>query len=195
MRPKNTAIQSAENTAENITIEPKEDSISLKFEEASDIAPKPEKPSRVKKLLSNVLVTTDEQEQAEKKTRRKVSRFFTKNIMLVVGALAFLINLLVPEEYKQVFYVNEQSYSYLPSDEQLKNIVEPLARIADRHTSIADISPDVMDLIASGQAAMVYGMELRATMLLKSHLDKLEKEKAQQNKMQEMRNNYNGFNA
>src|SRR5579883_1258300 len=85
----------------------KEETVSLKFEEATDIAPKAEKPSRVKKLLSNVIITHDEQEQAEKKTRRKVSRFFQKNIMFVVGGLVFLINLLVPEEYKEVFYVNE----------------------------------------------------------------------------------------
>lgn len=168
-----------------------EDTISLSFVEAED-ALEPEKPNKLKKAFTSVFTTTEEE---EKKPRKKKSTFFVKHTYLVVGGLLFCIHLLVPEEYKAVFYVNEQSYQYLPTEEQLSEILTPLARIADRHTQIADINPDILDVLACAQASAAYGMELRATIILKAHIDKKAKEEARMKDQEIWRNRVNGLNA
>lgn len=169
-----------------------QETVSLKFEEAEDVV-EPEKPSRVKAAFKQVFTTTDEEEANAKKPRKKKSTFFVKNVELVVGGMLFCIHLLVPENYKETFYVNETAYQYLPTEKQLSEIITPLARIADRHTHIADINPDILDVLACGQACAVYGMELRATIILKAHIDKKAKqeEKVQNNEM--WRNRINGL--
>jgi len=163
-----------------------QETVSLQFVEADDTIP-PEKPSRLKKAFTQVFTTTDEEDKPTKKTRKK-STFFVKNTELVVGGMLFCIHLLVPDEYKEIFYVNEQPYQYLPTEKQLSDILTPIARIADRHTHIADINPDVLDVLACGQSCAAYGMELRATIILKAYIDKKAKQDEKVKNMQ-----HNGF--
>lgn len=166
------------------------ETVSLTIAEATDVV-EPEKPSRLKRAIKNVF-TTDEEE--DKKPRRKRSTFFVKHTPLVIGGMLFCIHLLCPEEYKEVFFVNEKQYQYLPTEEQLSEILTPIARIADRHTHIADINPDVLDIIASGQACVAYGMELRATLILKAHIDKKAREEEKARQTEVWRNRLNGLN-
>jgi hypothetical protein len=172
----------------NVTPEEK-DAVTLSLVEAEDIAPTQEKkPNRIKQVASHIFNTLDSEEQTDKKPRRKRSNFFVKNVALIIGILFFIINLLVPEKYKESFFINEKEYSLLPTNDQLESMVVPLLRIADRHTSIATVNPDVMDIIASSQSVAAYGMELRATILLKKHIEQQEKEKAEQERLTEWRN-------
>jgi hypothetical protein len=155
-----------------------EESVNINFVEADDTAP-PEKPRRFKKVFSNVFLSEDENEK--KAARKKKSTFFVKNVPLITGGLLFCIHLLTPDEYSEVFYVNEKPYQYLPTDTQVNDVLVPIARIADRHTNITEINPDLLDILASGQAIVAYGMELRATMLLKRFLDEKERKEAMKN--------------
>lgn len=170
-----------------------ENTVSLKFEEATDVV-EPEKPGKLKAAFKNVFTTTDEEEANAKKPRRKKSTFFVKHVELVCGGMLFCIHLLVPENYKETFYINETAYQYLPTEKQLSEMLTPLARIADRHTHIADINPDILDVLACGQACAAYGMELRATLILKAHIDKQQKEQAKHEQNEIWRNRLNGFN-
>lgn len=170
-----------------------EESVALNFVEADDTLPPEKEPSRLKKAFSNVFLTTEEEEKNEKKPRRKKSTFFVKNTPLVCGGMLFLIQWLVPEEYKEVFFVQEKAYQLTPTQEQLMDMLTPLARIADRHTHLADINPDVLDAIASGQAVVAYGMELRATLILKAHLERQAKEAHKMQNVEVWRERINGF--
>lgn len=171
-----------------------EETVSLQFVEADDVAP-PEKPRKLKKAFESVFLTTDEEEAQAKKPKRKKSTFFVKNVEIVVGGMLFCIHLLVPDEYKEVFYVNEKPYQYLPTDKQLSDILTPIARIADRHTHIADVNPDILDILACIQASAAYGMELRATLILKAYIDKQQKQEQKKNDMELWRNRLNGLTS
>lgn len=189
---------SVENESSNQD-QDQEQAITLDFVEPDDTIQKVEKSSRVKKMIDRVFVSTEEEEKQEKQASRraKKSRFFVKHVYLVVGLLLFMINLLTPEEYKTSFTINEKDYSFLPSQEQLEEIVSPLARIADRHTKIADVNPDVTDVLISCNAVVAYGLELRMAIMLKHHLDKQqaeeEKKKRQYNPLKSL-GDYNGIN-
>lgn len=168
------------------------ETITLSFVEADD-AIEPEKPSKLKAAFKQVFTTTEEEERAEKKPRKRQSRFFVKHTPLVCGGLLVLIHWLAPEEYRENFYVNDTAYSLLPSQEHLQNILTPIARIADRHTHIADINPDMADILASLQASAAYGMELRAALLLKHHLEKKQKQEQLLNQQDIWRKRINDF--
>lgn len=169
-----------------------EETVSLSFVEATDTV-EPEKPSKLKKAFTSVFTTTEDEEKDAKKTRKRKSTFFVKHTELVVGGMLFCIHLLVPDDYKEVFYINDKPYQYLPTEEQLSEIITPLARIADRHTHIADINPDLVDVLACIQASTMYGMELRATMILKAHIDKKVKDDQNAQQQEVWRNRINGF--
>lgn len=173
----------------------KPEALNISFDEPTDISEPGKKPSRIKKAFSQVFLTTEDEEKNEKSTkRRKKSSFFTKHIDIIIGGSLFVINLLVPEEYKEVFYINEQAYSLLPTNEHMNGILLPLARIADRHTHIADIHPDVTDALASMQACFAYGMEMRANLMLKRHIEKQKELEKRQAENEVWRNRLNGLN-
>ena len=162
---------------------------------APDDVSEAEQPSRLKRAFQNVFTTTDEEERNEKKPRRKKSTFFVKHTYLIVGGLMFVIHYLVPDEYKEVFYVNERQYTLLPTETHITDILTPLARIADRHTHIADINPDVLDVLASAQACVACGMEIRASLILKAHIEKKQREEEKLAQQEVWRNRLNGLNA
>lgn len=178
---------------ENINDQPGDDTVSLQFVEADDTVEPEKPPSKLKKAFTSVFTTTDEEEANAKKPRKRKSTFFVKHVALVCGGMLFVIHLLVPEEYKNVFYVQDKAYTLLPTEEQMADMLTPLARIADRHTHIADVNPDLVDILASIQASAAYGMELRATLILKAHIDKKAKETENFKQQEVWRNRLNGF--
>ena len=193
MRKKLETTASSPLPNQELAETPGEESVALNFVEADDTVAPEKEPSKLKMVFSNVFLTTEEEEKNEKKPRRKKSTFFVKNTPLVCGGLLVVINMLVPEEYKEVFFVQEKAYQLTPTQEQLMDMLTPLARIADRHTHLADINPDVLDAIASGQAVVAYGMELRATLILKAHLERQAKEAEKMQNVEVWRNRLNGF--
>lgn len=179
--------------AEDQTLEQAEESLSLTFEEATDVVA-PEKPSRLKSAFKQVFTTTDDDEKPAKSRRKKKSVFWQETATpLVIGGLLWTIHLLVPDEYKEVFYVGETAYQFMPTEKHLQEIITPLARIADRHSPDVAINPDLLDLIACGQASFAYGMELRATMILKAHIDKKAREEKKADINEVWRNRLNGY--
>lgn len=164
------------NTKEQNKEAAPEETVNLAFVEADDVPPG-EKPSRLKKAFKNVFLTEDANES--KPARKKKSTFFVKNSPLAVGGLLFCIHLLTPDEYKEAFVINDRAYSFVPTQEQMSEIIVPLARIADRHTNITEINPDLLDILASGQACAAYGLELRATIMLKRFLDEKDRKEKQ----------------
>lgn len=178
-RSKNTAILSAEKTGENITdLDQEKEGVSLKFVEANDIAEKaPPKVSKLKEVVKNAFLTEEDEEKQSK--RKKTSRFFQKHCYLLVGLVVFLGSVLMPEA-QEVFYVDDTAYQLFPTDKHLEAIFMPLARIADRHSKVSDINPDLSDVLTSITACIAYGMELKSVLVLKKHLDR---EKAHQEKL------------
>ena len=136
--------------------------------EASDVTPEKEKKS-FKKLASKIFTTDAVKEEIEAKPSgrgrpKKSSKFFqSKSALFVAGAVSLVA--LVPGVDK-TFEVNGEIKSFAPTPEQMSAVLDPLLRIADRHTSISEVNPDVADVMDSLLAVVAYGFELRANMLL-----------------------------
>lgn len=73
---------------------------------------------------------------------------------------------LILKEDATPFIINEQSYSVLPTKEHASNILLPLLRIADRHSKIMAVNPDVADLGDCVTAIIIYSFEMRANLQL-----------------------------
>jgi len=158
-----------------------DDTVSLQIDPASDVVP-PERRSRLKAAIKTAFTT---EEQADKEKKKRASKFFQKNVGLLTGGVIFCIHLCVPDEYKELFYINDRPYTLLPTDQHVTDILTPIARIADRHTNITDVNPDLLDLIACGQACFACGMEVRANMILKRYMDAQETKEAKLNNIKE----------
>jgi hypothetical protein len=154
--------------------------VSLNLVEATDSVEPPKK-SKLKDSIKSLFVTEEETEKPVR--RKKKSTFFVKHIYLFTGTLIFLCNVIWPEEWKESFFVEDKEYSLAPNQEHINAIIEPLARIADRHTHIADVNPDVTDIFTSITAMVAYGLEIRSILSLKRYYENEEKKKQEKQEM------------
>lgn len=155
------------------------DAIELVIESNESSSEKESLREKIKKNISK-LVTLDTESEEDKKQetrgrKKKAKTFFQDTVLpMVISACIAIAAYLTPERYKTPFSVNDRLYSFLPDETQWNGFLAPLARIADRHSKLSEINPDIVDLALSGKAIGLYFIELRSALVLKHYLDEQE---------------------
>lgn len=154
-----------------------DESLTISFEKADDYEqPKKSFMGEVKKGLSSFL-HNDNEEESKPKPENKRQRTFQRKSKIAAKGLIWTLSRTFPELNEKFLLQKgeeEITVSLLPSDEQAENIVKPLLRIMDRHVKVANVHPDIADLISAGTSLVEYAWVTRGNLLLLRQIKEME---------------------
>lgn len=154
-----------------------ESGVKVTFEKADDYeAPKKSFMGELKKGVSSFL-HNDYEEERKPKPENKRQRTFQRKSKVAAKGFIWTLSRTFPElNEKFMLQKGEEEIiiSLLPSDEQAENIVKPILRIMDRHIKVADVHPDIADLISAGTSLVEYAWVTRGNLLLLRQIKEME---------------------
>lgn len=155
-----------------------ESGVVVSFEKADDYeAPKKGFIDEIKKGVSGFLHGDTSEEDSKPKLENKRQRTFQRKSKVAAKGLIWTISRTFPELNEKFLLQKgeeEITISLLPTDEQAENIVKPILRIMDRHVKVANVHPDIADLISAGTSLIEYAWVTRGNLLLLRQIKEME---------------------
>jgi len=151
--------------------------VKVTFEKADDYEePKRSFMGELKKGVSSFL-HNDNEEDVKPKAENKRQRTFQRKSKIAAKGLIWTLSRTFPELNEKFLLQKgeeEITVSLLPTDEQAENIVKPILRIMDRHVKVANVHPDIADLISAGTSLVEYAWVTRGNLLLLRQIKEME---------------------
>lgn len=174
-RPKGSTNKPKEEV-QHIPIET-EEGVKVTFEKADDYEqPKKSFVDEIKKGVSGFL-HGDSSEDEKPKAEKSRQRTFQRKSKVAAKGFVWVLSRTFPELNEQFLIQKgdeEIKVSLLPTDDQAESIVKPILRIMDRHVKVANVHPDIADLIACGTSLIEYAWITRGNLLLLRQIKEME---------------------